>query len=324
MLFDFPVQVREVFIIPSSTATDQEGHSIPGRWNRFFPPEEKPHLKPGDGPCPAHSPDYKKESRKFNPTDTPSLVFSCVIWICTCKLECSGTAAVTLIFLWRFRLQSLSSKHCSGHSSDPFPTELGWCLDATEAQNEIAVISARPGFHPSFKGISFSAGKISTLQFPEAEPQIPLLLPRSRSRTPWAPLRQQLSRLPWEDTGVCLQEIPISPAHLPAPESQFVKIFKLLRIDTPCGLTKTWHPSGPAHRCPLLAFPTPHWMEHSPGTGRSTAGAMAKSRAQQRTTGSKGWGAQHRNLQQSHEGTALGSSSGHDSPPALVFKESGH
>lgn len=75
MLFDFPVQVREVFIVPSSTATDQEGHSIPGRWNRFFPPEEKPHLKPGNGPCPAHSPDYKKESRKFNPTDTPSLVF---------------------------------------------------------------------------------------------------------------------------------------------------------------------------------------------------------------------------------------------------------
>lgn len=320
MLFDFPVQVREVFIIPSSTATDQEGHSIPGRWNRFFPPEEKPHLKPGNGPYPAHPPDYKKESRKFNPTDTPSLVFPVL------SEYAHASWSALALQLWHLFFYEGSGYRASAASTavDTFPTELGWCLDATEAQNEIAVISARPGFHPSFKGISFSAGKISTLQFPEAEPQIPLLLPRSRSRTPWAPLRQQLSRLPWEDTGVCLQEIPISPAHLPAPESQFVKIFKLLRIDTPCGLTKTWHPSGPAHRCPLLAFPTPHWMEHSPGISRSTAGAMAKSRAQQRTTGSKGWGAQHRNLQQSHEGTSLGSSSGHDSPPALVFKESGH
>lgn len=208
-----------------------------------------------------------------------------------------------------------------------FPCRAGATgLDATEAQNKIEVISARPGFHPSFKGISFLAGKISTLQFPEAEPQIPLLLPRSCYRTPCAPLRQQLRSLPWEDTGLCLQEIPISPAHLPAPESQFVKIFKLLRIDTPCGLTKPWHPPGSARCCPQSSTPcfSQTILKGAQPWHRQEHWAMAKSRAQQQTTGRKGWGVQLRNLQQSHEGIALGPSSEHDSPPALVFKESRH
>lgn len=39
---------------------------------RFFSPEKKPHLKPGNGPfLSTLSPDYKRERREFNPTNTP-------------------------------------------------------------------------------------------------------------------------------------------------------------------------------------------------------------------------------------------------------------
>lgn len=76
----------------------------------------------------------------------------------------------------------------------------------------------------------------------------------------------------------------------------------------------------------LPTFPTPQSREHRPGTGRTTELHKhdRESGAQERIPGGKGPGAGLRNLQQSHEVTALGSNSEPDLPPTFVLKESRH
>lgn len=121
---------------------------------------------------------------------------------------------------------------------------------------------------------------------------------------------------------------PSLPRPSPSSRKPICKNLQVKNRDTPCELTpspRALHIT--AHSILLLpAFPTPHLREHKPSTGRTTK--LSKNNlehgALQNTPGGKGPNTGLRNLQQSHNVTALGSNSEPDPPPTFVFEESRH